>query len=155
MESPIATRSPSREASTPEALERLEAETTELWGDLIAATYRFLVLVAELDRNEAYARTAARRGSATTVTDDGVFVFTRPDGARIPESGCAAMICGVGGFRGIVAAEGFRRIVERLNPHSDAKTSRCKWLGERMDYSASIEAMQFREINAATAVAPS
>jgi hypothetical protein len=27
----------------------------------------------------------------------------------------------------------------------DANTSRCKWLGERMDYSTAIESMQFRE----------
>jgi hypothetical protein len=27
----------------------------------------------------------------------------------------------------------------------DANTSRCKWLGERMDYSTAIEGMQFRE----------
>jgi hypothetical protein len=42
--------------ATPEALERLEAEITELWGHLTAATYRFLMLVAEFDRSEAYAR---------------------------------------------------------------------------------------------------
>jgi hypothetical protein len=35
----------------------------------------------------------------------------------------------------------------------DANTSRCKWLGERMDYSSAIEAMQFREINAANVAA--
>jgi hypothetical protein len=39
----------------------------------------------------------------------------------------------------------------------DANTSRCKWLGERMDYSLVIESMQFREANAAipTSAAPS
>ena len=42
--------------ATPEALERLEAQITELWGHLTAATYRFLILVAEFDRSEAYAR---------------------------------------------------------------------------------------------------
>ena len=36
--------------------ERLEAQITELWGHLNAATYRFLALVAEFDRNEGYAR---------------------------------------------------------------------------------------------------
>ena len=116
-------------------------------------------------------------GFGVTVTDDGVFVFTRPDGKRIPESGSAVRIAPqideterfrgiVGGerfqgpaeddgFRGTVAAEGFRGIVARLNPDPDVKidaqTSRCKWLGERMDYSMAIETMQFREINAATA----
>jgi hypothetical protein len=47
---------------------------------------------------------------------------------------------------------------ERLNPDPnvriDASTSRCKWLGERMDYSSAIEAMQFRELNSTTATAP-
>ena len=37
-------------------LEDLEAEITELWGYLNAATYRFLVLVAEFDREQGFAR---------------------------------------------------------------------------------------------------
>src|SRR5690349_17931281 len=37
-------------------LEALEAKITELWGYLNAATYRFLLLIAEFDREEAYAR---------------------------------------------------------------------------------------------------
>src|SRR5437762_11650412 len=39
-----------------EALDGLEAQITELWGHLNATTCRFLALVAEFDRNEAYAR---------------------------------------------------------------------------------------------------
>src|SRR5262245_14552589 len=38
------------------ALDHLEAQITELWGHLNAATYRFLLLIAEFDRGEAYAR---------------------------------------------------------------------------------------------------
>src|SRR5215831_18024072 len=38
------------------SLERLEAEITELWGHLTAATARFLALVAEFDRTKAYER---------------------------------------------------------------------------------------------------
>jgi Domain of unknown function (DUF222)/HNH endonuclease len=38
------------------SLETLEADITELWGHLNAATYRFLTLVAEFDRNEGYVR---------------------------------------------------------------------------------------------------
>src|SRR5437762_1244413 len=38
------------------ALDHLEAQITELWGHLNAATYRFLLLIAEFDRSEAYAR---------------------------------------------------------------------------------------------------
>ncbi|HEY3519350.1 MAG TPA: DUF222 domain-containing protein, partial [Gammaproteobacteria bacterium] len=37
-------------------LDELEAKITELWGYLNAANYRFLVLVAEFDREEAYKR---------------------------------------------------------------------------------------------------
>ena len=38
------------------ACEALEEEITELWGHLNAATYRFLVLLAEFDRQEVYTR---------------------------------------------------------------------------------------------------
>ena len=38
------------------SLEELEAKLTELWGYLNAATYRFLALVAEFDREQGYAR---------------------------------------------------------------------------------------------------
>ena len=36
--------------------DELEAKITELWGHLNAATYRFLELVAEFDREQAFAR---------------------------------------------------------------------------------------------------
>jgi len=53
--------------------------------------------------------------------------------------------------------EALRFDMERLNPDSelkiDASTSRCRWLGERMDYSTAIESMQFREEAAAKAAA--
>ena len=38
------------------SLDALESKITELWGYLNAATARFLALVAEFDREEAYAR---------------------------------------------------------------------------------------------------
>ena len=44
---------------------------------------------------------------------------------------------------------------ERLNPDPELKVgagnSRCRWLGERMDYSMAIESMQFRDESAAKA----
>ncbi|HUO68369.1 MAG TPA: hypothetical protein VMV37_12575, partial [Gammaproteobacteria bacterium] len=51
-------RAPSRAPTRPsfETFQRLEAQITELWGHLNAATYRFLALVAEFDRHEGYAR---------------------------------------------------------------------------------------------------
>ena len=123
-------------------------------------------------------------GFGVTATDDGVFVFTRPDGRRIPESGPRPAIdgtidsaerfrgivgadrSGLDRFRGIVASappmgdaglaafeEALRFHTQRLNPDPelkiDAGTSRCQWLGERMDYSMAIEGMQFREEAAA------
>jgi hypothetical protein len=72
-------------------------------------------------------------------------VFTRPDGQRISECGPQKRAGDAARFRGIVHADRFRGI------HIDASTSRCKWLGERMDYSSAIESMQFREAAAATA----
>src|SRR5262245_24392187 len=85
-------------------------------------------------------------GFGVTVTDDGVFVFTRPDGQRIPESGPRVFDSSIVGngerFSGSASpSEGsfedalrFHR--RRLNPGVpiDPNTSRCKWLGERMDY---------------------
>src|SRR5688572_15192412 len=38
------------------AFEELESKITELWGYLNAANYRFLVLVAEFDREKGYER---------------------------------------------------------------------------------------------------
>jgi Domain of unknown function (DUF222)/HNH endonuclease len=112
-------------------------------------------------------------GFGVTVTDGGVFVFTRPDGSRIADCGSAPKQDHAGRFRGIVMADSrsmsdaaleafeaeLRYHRERLNPGSDfkidAKTSRCKWTGERMDYSTAIESMQFREAAARATTAPS
>ena len=103
-------------------------------------------------------------GFRVATTDDGVFVFTRPDGRRIPECGrnpCTASE--PGRFSGSASApeervpdgtlqmtsfeDALRFQMERLNPGVaiDAHTSRCKWLGERMDYDMAIEGMQFRD----------
>ena len=46
------------------ALDRLEAQITELWGHLNAATYRFLLLVAEFDRSEALRASRPREHGA-------------------------------------------------------------------------------------------
>ena len=128
-------------------------------------------------------------GFGVAAIDDGIFVFTRPDGTRIPE--CGPLPKGAlpnetesGRFRGIVgvdelrvdygtldapaiddaALEAFDAAIryhgERLNPGSgstiDSGTARCRWLGERMDYSTAIESMQFREEAArVTTAAPS
>jgi hypothetical protein len=79
-------------------------------------------------------------------TDDGLFVFTRPNRTRIEENGAKC-------FRGNNSApvqsayRGFEHsLLNYLHKH-DAKlmitpeTSRCQWHGENMDYSQAIEAM--------------
>jgi hypothetical protein len=91
-------------------------------------------------------------GFGVAVTDDGVLVFTRPDGGRIPESGTERSRC----FRG---NNSFERGLESLNRAAglaiDAQTSRCRWLGERLDYSLAIEGLQWRDAKAAARPAPS
>jgi len=108
-------------------------------------------------------------GFGITTTDDGLFVFTRPDGRRIPECGHSPCIApeqkrfsGSGSApeeRGSDEApqmtsfeDALRFHLERLSPGVpiDAQTSRCKWLGERMDYDIAIEGMQFRDRLTAT-----
>ena len=91
--------------------------------------------------------TDGRGGFGLSVTDDGVFVFTRPDGTRVAKNDERC-------FRGSVAAasEPDASFEDTLRLHVlnleaglaiDAKTSRCRWLGESMDYSQAIEGMQF------------
>jgi hypothetical protein len=86
-------------------------------------------------------------GFGLRATDDGAFVFTRPDGARVAENGERR-------FRGSAPAAtpadaGFEDAlhIHALNREAglaiDAQTSRCRWLGETMDYSQAIEGMQF------------
>jgi len=98
-------------------------------------------------------------GFGIAVTDDGMLVFTRPDGARIPESG---MRC----FRGnnsqdpVEHASNARAVddLESLNRAAgiaiDARTSRCRRLGERLDYSLAIEGLQWRDLKAGAQSAP-
>ena len=99
-----------------------------------AATCRGLALVADFDRHQGYARHLLRPhvkhwadggetklgnlvtlcslhhtllhegGFGVTATDDGGFVFTRPDGSRIAECGTTPIKTQSGRFRGIVGA---------------------------------------------------
>ena len=122
-------------------------------------------------------------GFGVTATDDGVFVFTRPDGSRIADCGTVPTETESRRFRGIVRAgaassddatleapalddaalDAFdaairhhrRRLHSASGPQIDANTARCKWLGEPMDYSTAIESMQFREEAARATPAPS
>jgi hypothetical protein len=85
-------------------------------------------------------------------TDDGVFVFTRPDGTRVEKNGSKC-------FRGNIspsASRGFdTSLRDCLSKHEPGlaitpETSRCQWRGESMDYSQAIEAMQTLEHLAAS-----
>ena len=93
-------------------------------------------------------------GYGVKATDDGAFVFTRPDGRRVPENGER--------FRGSVQhAPASTSVVddfeETLRWHMlqrhpelkiDTNTSRCGWRGESMDYNQAIESMQFHRDHA-------
>ena len=111
------------------------------------------------------------------VTDDGVFVFTRPDGRSIRPSGSGREASEHDErFRGIVASappigdaglDAFEATIRSqiLVPIPAARSTHtracCKWLGERMDYNTAIsasvvtpsgfEGMQFREAAAVVA----
>jgi len=77
-------------------------------------------------------------GFGLQVTDDGAFVFTRPDGSRVEPNGRLRVR-----FRGSAAAR--QRLDELFTENLsrgvrvDDSTARCRWLGERMDYGLAIE----------------
>jgi hypothetical protein len=89
-------------------------------------------------------------GYGLKTTDDGIFVFTRPDGRRVEDNGA---IC----FRGNIsrskpeANKGFEETLRVYMLNREAalvitpETAQCQWHGESMDYSTAIEAMQFLE----------
>jgi hypothetical protein len=81
-------------------------------------------------------------GFGLTVTDDGVFVFTRPDGSRVEPNGRLTWR-----FRGNSGATtpsapsvtALRAGNQAQDLVIDTHTARCRWLGERMDYGLAIE----------------
>ncbi len=122
------------------------------WADGGATKLENLISLCHLHHTQMH-----EGGYGVTRTDDGLFVFTRPDGSRIPECGPRfAVPVAAGSFRGDVAAaesepapwssfeEALRSHLHKLdaNLKIDANTSRCRWLGERMSYSLAIECLQ-------------
>ncbi|HZF30958.1 MAG TPA: DUF222 domain-containing protein [Gammaproteobacteria bacterium] len=87
-------------------------------------------------------------GFGVSTTDDGLFLYTRPDGQRIPDAGKS--------FRGNISGEEQTPRICALNREAgvqiDASTGRCGWLGETMDYSTAIEGMQSLRDRAAGAL---
>jgi len=93
-------------------------------------------------------------GYGLTTTDDGLFVFTRPDGRRVEPNGAHC-------FRGNISPlapstyrgfdDSLRDYLKKHEPGLSitAETSRCRRDGESMDYSQAIESMQFLDRKAA------
>ena len=69
-----------------------------------------------------------------TMTHDGVFVFTRPDGRRIAAAGRLDH-----GFVGRPDQPSLFDLNRERGLDIDADTSRCRWQGERMDYGLATE----------------
>jgi hypothetical protein len=87
-------------------------------------------------------------------TDDGLFVFTKPDGTCVENNGTK---CFRGNILPPLAPSTYRGFEDSLRSHLakhdpvleiTPETSRCRWHGESMDYSQAIEAMQVLERNA-------
>jgi hypothetical protein len=119
-----------------------EGHHVKRWADGGETRLRNLVTLCRFHH-----RLVHEGGFGLKVTDDGVFVFARPDGVRVSENGERC-------FRGSVVAarEPDASFEETLRIHVlnveaglaiDAKTCRSRWLGESMDYSQAIEGMQF------------
>ena len=89
-------------------------------------------------------------GYGVAATDDGVFVFTQPDGRRVEANGARS-------FRGNILEP--TATLGTLNREAglaiDAETCRTQWRGERMDYSMAVEALQFLEQKAGEGARPS
>jgi hypothetical protein len=104
-------------------------------------------------------RLAHEGGYGLNLTDDGLFVFTRPDGRRVEDSG-AQCFSGNISPPSVAPYPGFEETLRlyMLNREArlsiTAQTGRCQWRGETMDFSQAIEAMQFLERKSGGAVGP-
>jgi hypothetical protein len=111
-------------------------------------------------------------GFGLHVVDDGAerdrFVFTRPNGSRVEANG-AERCCGSGASGGTPAdhcgraagdAGGDTEPLRLLGLNREAglaidwQTSRCRWLGERMDYGLAVQALVQRRDSAAAPIRP-
>ncbi len=90
-------------------------------------------------------------GFGLTGTGDGELVFTRPDGRRVEENGARRGNVALPGHPSYASADGelhIRTLNREAGQKIDASTSRCRWLGETMDYSMAIEGMYCLEQHA-------
>jgi len=74
-------------------------------------------------------------GFRLTVTDDGVFVFTRPDGTRIAAAGAVR----AGAILPLL------NLNQERGVEIDPGTARCGWHGETMDYGIAAEAIYYAD----------
>ncbi len=126
-----------------------EGHHVKHWGDDGETKLRNLITLCSFHH-----RLVHEGGYGLTATDDGLFVFTRPDGRRVEENGAH---CSRGNILPMVPStyRGFEdSLQDYLRKHEPdlaitSETSRCHWHGESMDYSQAIEAMQFLEHKAA------
>ena len=89
-------------------------------------------------------------------TDDGLFLFTEPDGRRVPENGLKCFRGNIWPPKGPSHCSFEDSLRDYLHKHDPslvitAETGRCQWRGESMDYSMAIESMQFLEQKALAA----
>jgi hypothetical protein len=82
-------------------------------------------------------------GFGLRATDDGVFVFTRPDGTRIADAGPPVPVDGTC-FSGNISPSGVGSpplfgLNRRCGIEIDAHTARSRWQGEPMDYGYASE----------------
>jgi hypothetical protein len=76
-------------------------------------------------------------------TDDGAFVFTRPDGTRVEENGRARAIELGAQSRAVSVSPATGKpslfaLNRRRGLDIDARTAACRWAGERMDYGLAV-----------------
>ncbi len=72
-------------------------------------------------------------GFGVRATDDGLFVFSRPDGTPVSEAGGTSPR-----FRGNASARGLAELNAVRGIAIDTETARCKWDGSRLDYGLAI-----------------
>ena len=93
-------------------------------------------------------------------TDDGLFIFTRPDGRRVEPNGAQCFRGNILPPSDLATGRAFEdSLRDYLAKHEPGlsitfETSRCKWFGESMDYSQAIESMQVLERNSSDVSMP-
>ena len=107
-----------------------EGHHVEHWADGGETTLGNLITLCRFHH-----RLVHEGGFGLRATDDGLFVFTRPDGTRIAEVGTATA--------GAVLA--LFDLNRARGAAIDAETARCGWQGETMDYGLAAEGIDYAD----------